>query len=223
MRKIEKAPVVIKNSINTISKEEIERFIIDNGSEDLCVFGGFRVGGNFCQQVPDEAANCIFSLLESGAKINSYLEVGAAAGGTTFLFNNYFHPSKVVIVDNDSHPRCTLRGDILTGIDYTEVIGDSQLENTIKQAGEYAPFDFIVLDAVHSYNETKGDVTNYSQFLSDGGYLFLHDSVWSGGQVDKVVDELKNDDNFDFVNEWVSETHKSNPCGIALFKKKGRK
>lgn len=209
-------------SITTIpTVQEIEQFIIDNGSECLATFGGFKVGGNYCQQVPDEAANCIHSLLESNTAINSYLEVGAAAGGTTYLFNNYFHPSQIVIVDNNSHHRCAMRSKTLSGIDYIEIINDSQSEDAIRRTSKYAPFDFIILDAVHGYMETMLDVIHYSPFLSSNGYLFLHDSVWAGGQVDRVVRELKSnpESKLKFVNEWVSETHKSNPCGIALFRK----
>jgi len=211
----------IEGHIPTI--EEIEKFVLDNGSDDIPTFGGTAVGGNFCQQVPDEISRCICYLLESGAKIDSYLEVGAAAGGTTFLFNNYFHPEKIVIVDNNSHPRCSFRPKVLSGIDYTEIINDSQSEDAIRRTGKLAPFDLIILDAVHSYMETMLDVVHYSPMIKNGGYLFLHDSVWAGGQVDRVVKELKTNDRFEFVNEWVSETHKSNPCGIALFRQKGRK
>jgi predicted O-methyltransferase YrrM len=211
---VEEAPVeAVPNQL-----EEIEKFILDLGTEDLHTFGGSKVGGKYCQQVPDEAARCILYLLES--KINSYLEVGVAAGGTTFLFNHYFHPEKIVLVDNNSHPRCALRPQILSGIDYTEIINDSQSEDAIRRTGKFAPFDLIILDAVNSYMETMMDVIHYSPFLSPGGYLFLHDSVWPGGQVDRVVKELKTNDKFEFINEWVSETH---PCGIALFRQKGRK
>ena len=207
--------------VNPLTVEEIESFILEHGTEDLNTFGGMKVGGVFCQQVPDEAAACIFHLLESGVTINSYLEVGAAAGGTTFLFNHYFHPEKIVIVDNNSHPRCAFRPSVLAGLDYVEIVNDSQSEDAIRRTAKYAPFDFIILDAVHSYMETMMDVIHYSPFIAPGGYLFLHDSVWAGGQVGRVVKELKTYDGFQFVNEWVSNIHKTNPCGIALFKKGG--
>jgi len=209
-----------KPAIPTV--EEIQEFVIANGTDDFETFGrmpGSFVGGNHCQQVVDEIGPCIHYLLSNNVKISSYLEVGAAAGGTTFLINHYFQPSQIIIVDNNSHPKCTFRGKTLSGMDYVEIIDDSQSENAIRRTSKYAPFDFIILDAVHTYMETMMDVIHYSPMLSGGGYLFLHDSVWSGGQVDRVVREIKTHPSFTFVNEWVSSTHQSNPCGIALFQK----
>lgn len=196
---------------------EIEQFVIDHGTDDIATFGGTIIGGNFCQQTPDEIANCIHYLLSSNANVNSYLEVGAAAGGTTFLFNHYFHPSQIVILDNNSHPKCAVRKNTLSGLDYIEIIDDSQAEEAIRRAGKYAPFDLVVLDAVHTYVETMMDVVHFSPMLNPGGYLFLHDSVWAGGNVYRVVKELKTHSGFTFINEWVSEVHTNNPCGIALF------
>lgn len=210
----------IQGYIPTIA--EIEQFVIDHGSDDLDTFGGQQVGGNFCQQIPDEIARCIHHLLSNNVSINSYLEVGAAAGGTTFLFNHYFHPGQIVILDNNSHPRCFFRRNTLDGLDYIEIIEDSQSENAIRRTGKYAPFDFIILDAVHSYMETMMDVIHFFPMLTPGGYLFLHDSVWGGGQVDRVVRELKTHPDFIFINEWTSEIHKTNACGIALFQKGGK-
>jgi cephalosporin hydroxylase len=212
-------PNPTKKSIPTIA--EIEQFVIDHGSDDIATFGGTTIGGNFCQQTPDEIANCIHYFLSNNVPINSYLEVGAAAGGTTFLFNHYFHPSQIVIVDNNSHPKCQIRRNVLTGLDFIEIIDDSQSEEAIRRTGKYAPFDLVILDAVHTYVETMMDVVHYSPFLSPGGYLFLHDSVWMGGNVARVVKELKTHQLFTFINEWVSEVHTTNPCGIALFSKKG--
>jgi predicted O-methyltransferase YrrM len=210
----------VRAQVPTIA--EIEKFVADHGSDDINTFGGAFVGGNFCQQVPDEAANCIHYLLSNDVKINNYLEVGAAAGGTTFIFNNYFHPTQIVIVDNNSHDKCCIRRDVLTGMDYIEIIEDSQSENAIRRTGKYAPFDFVILDAVHSYMETMMDVIHFTPMLVDNGYLFLHDSRWPGGQVDRVVRDLKRHAGFLFINEWVSEIHKTNACGIALFQKVGK-
>jgi len=197
----------------------ITKFITDAGSDDLLTFGGDHVGGVFCQQVPDELAPCILKLIESGVKIHSYLEVGAAAGGTTFIFNHYFRPEKIVIVDDNSHPNCIKRPEVLKGIDYTEIIEDCHSGKAVKRAGELGPYDFIILDAVHSYESTTACVALYGPFLSPGGLLFLHDSVWKGGKVDWVVRDLKQDAGWEFVGEWISPTHYSNPCGICVFRK----
>ena len=201
------------------SLESIMKFIKDAGSDDLNTFGGEYVGGVYCQQVPDELAPCLWSLMAMGVKINAYLEVGAAAGGTTFIFNHYFHPKQIVIVDDNSHPNCAKRSESLAGIKYSEIINDCHSREAVQLAGEMGPYDLIILDAVHSYESTRVCVNLYSPFLSPGGLLFLHDSVWRGGKVDWVVRELQEDKGWEFVGEWISPTHYANPCGIAIFRK----
>ena len=69
--------------------QSIIDFILASGSDDLATFGGKHEGGIHCQQIPDELAPCILAILESGETINAYLEIGVAAGGTTFLVNHY--------------------------------------------------------------------------------------------------------------------------------------
>lgn len=205
-------------NIDFPSVENIETFIRECGSEDLEVFGGTYAGGVCSQQIPDELAPCIYDLLKMGVKINSYLEVGAAAGGTTYIFDYYFNPKQIVLLDNNEHPKYNLRPEILKGIEYREIIGDSQSESASVAAREFSPYDFIILDAVHTYQATKIDVALYGPMLSKGGYLFLHDSVWSGGKVDRVVRELKTEKGWEFIGEYITKVHK-NPCGIALFRK----
>jgi predicted O-methyltransferase YrrM len=204
--------------------DEIQQFVISHGTEDFNTFGhmeGQFVGGILCQQVVDEIGPCIHYLLSNNVQINSYLEVGAAAGGTTFLFNHFFHPSTIIIVDNNSHPQCVHRGRILREIDTIEIIDDSQSENAVRRAKKYAPYDFVLLDAVHTYMETMMDIVHFAPMIAPGGYIFLHDSVWNGGEVERVVREMKTHADYKFINEWISPTNITNPCGIALFSKKG--
>ena len=202
---------------------EIEQFVVSHGTEDFNTFGqmeGSFVGGNFCQQVVDEIGPCIHYLLSNNVQINSYLEVGAAAGGTTFLFNHYFHPETIIIIDNNSHPQCFHRGRVLREIETIEIIDDSQSENAVRRAKKYSPFDFVVLDAVHTYMETMMDIVHFAPMIAPGGHLFLHDSVWAGGEVERVVREMKTHADYKFIHEWVSPTNITNPCGIALFSRK---
>jgi cephalosporin hydroxylase len=202
-----------------VTLADITRFITDAGSDDLNTFGGDHVGGACVQQVPDELAPCILKLLEMGVKIDSYLEVGAAAGGSAYIFNHYFMPGNIVLIDNNSHPNCVKRPEVLEGIAYREIIGDVHDPDVIRQAEDLGPYDFIILDCDHSYDSTMADVLLYGPLLSPGGFLFFHDSVWRGGKVDWVVRGLKQDPGWEFIGEWISPTHYSNPCGIAVFRK----
>jgi predicted O-methyltransferase YrrM len=221
LEKDEVAQEVIQEVINEIydpySIEEIEKFIMGAGSDDLPTFGGSVVGGIYLQQVPSELASCIKSLIDSGQAIQSYLEVGVAAGGTTFIINHFFHPSRIVLIDDNQHPKSRFRASILRGIPTTEIIGNSHEEKVITNTNTTEPFDFIFLDGDNSYEGTMADVTNYASKLTSGGFLAIHDTGFKSWGVSKVVRELVDGSDFTFIGEWIA---KEGPfCGIALFRK----
>jgi len=200
------------------SIEEIERFVEDAGSDDLPTFGGKHVGGIFVQQIPDEIAPCIHAILESGEPIETYLEIGVAAGGMTYLTNHFFHPEEIVLVDTNEHPRCVNRPQVLAGIRTTEIIGksgDDAIRDRVVDLGYL--FDAVMIDGVHHYENVKRDVELYAPYLSDGGFLMLHDSALKNWGVPRVVAELKEDPAFQFIGEWTSK--KVKPCGVALFQR----
>lgn len=199
-----------------MKREEILQFILDAGSDDLGVFGGDYAGGIRIQQIPDEIAPCINDLMSCGKDINSLLEIGSAAGGTAYVFNRFFKPERIVIIDDNLHARHDLRQEILKGIERQEIIGKSRDDEIIKQVtGE---FDLLIIDADHSYTGVWADIINYSPFLKQGGFMLLHDSVMPVWDVPKVVAELKEDERFSLFGEYVSKTH-PRPCGIAVFRK----
>jgi predicted O-methyltransferase YrrM len=202
--------------------QEIENFVIEAGSDSLITFGGKFEGGIHCQQVSDEITPFIHDLLSSNIHIRclpTYLEVGVSAGGNVFLMNHFLHPEKIVLIDDNKHRKTGLRSEILRGINYHEIIGHSAAEETINALEllmDGGKFDLIVLDADHSYISVKLETVLYFPFLKIGGILFLHDSVYASGQVDRVVRELKKDSRMEFIKEYISAHH---PLGIALFRK----
>jgi predicted O-methyltransferase YrrM len=213
-----------KVSIEKISFEEIEQFILAAGSDSLQVFGGTYEGGIHIQQVPDELAACIKAILDSGQPTETMLEIGVAAGGTTFVLNYFFKFEWIAIVDDNNHPKANLRPDVLKGIEACkrqEYIGNSQDEALVKKIWfGNANFDLLLIDGDHSYRGAITDINSYLPLLKDGGFLVLHDSVTTiwGCEVPKVVVELKTDPRVEFVGEYVSTKHPS-PCGLALFRK----
>jgi predicted O-methyltransferase YrrM len=199
--------------------ESILQFILDAGSDDILTFGGSYEGGIHCQQVPDEIAPCIAAIMESGEPIRSYLEIGVAAGGTTFLFNHFFKPERIILIDDNKHHKAGLRAGILKEIAYEEIIGRSDTETAIAAAFERSPYDVILIDGGHLYPCVKADTINYLPILRPGGFLIMHDSAipppWGSPQ---VVRELRDEPSLEFVAEWVSKTH-PRPCGVALFRR----
>lgn len=207
----------MKKSKQSLTVEDIEQFVIDAGSDHVGTFGGEFEGGIQCQQVPDEIAPCILTILESAKEIKSYLEIGVAAGGTTFLMDHFFKPEKIVLIDDNRHPKAHVRPYILSDIKRKEIIGISQAIGTLDALTEIGlMFDLILIDGDHSYYGVKEDVKNYLPFLSSGGFLVMHDSALPMFGVMSVVDELKTDMRLDFIGEYIG---RKNVCGVALFRK----
>jgi len=199
--------------------EEIEEFILNCGSDDIPTFGGKFVGDINCQQVPDEFAQCILTILESGEEINSYLEIGSASGGSCFIINHYFSPDVNVLVDNNIHPKAVLRPVVLNNVSRIELIGSSHDNSICEKIREMnTSFDMLMIDGDHLYEGVRADVEMYGPFLKENGCLILHDSqVGYPWGCNKLFNELLVDSRWKLVKEYVSE--KYNKCGIGLFRK----
>lgn len=197
--------------------DEIEQFILDAGSDDLTVFGGKQQGGVFCQQNSDEMAPFIHAIMESGEPTSIYLELGAAAGGSAYIINHFLKPTKIILVDDGMHPRAWMRKTILAGIDYTTITGLSHNEDVVLKSQGYAPYDVIFIDADHSYPSVKADILLYLPMLRVGGFMIMHDTIYFGGDVGRVVKELKSDPRVEFIAEYASK--KYTPLGTCLFKR----
>jgi len=200
---------------------EIEQFILEAGSDHLPTFGGRFEGGIQCQQISDELAPCIKTILDSGEPINNYLEIGAAAGGSAYIIHHYFNPRTIVLIDDNQHPKAHIRPYILRDIPHEEIIGNSHNQSTIVSLRRLGVlFDAILIDGDHLYDGAKMDVENYYDFLRPGGFLIFHDSQI--GQepygCKLVAEETKQDiDRWTLVDEYISKTGKV--CGICLFRK----
>lgn len=204
--------------MKSMSLQSIENFVIEAGSDDLPTFGGKFVGGVHCQQVPDEIAPCISAIMESGFPVRSYLEIGVAAGGTAFIFDHFFKPDYLVLVDDNKHHKTGLRADILKHVPTHEIIGRSSDEACVASAAALSPYDVIVIDGDHLYAGVKIDTLLYLPMLRPGGFLVLHDSALPAWGVARVVRELKADPDMEFVGEYVSVKHPA-PLGVALFRR----
>jgi len=211
--------MTVNKKKKNITLEEIEQFVIDAGSDNLGVFGGAYEGGIHVQQIPDEIAPCILAIMESGHKVESYLEIGAASGGTTFIINHFFKPKGIILIDDNKHHKAGLRQTVLDGVNRREFIGSSISEEILDGvAGLNITFDLIFIDGDHHYPGVKMDTIFYLPYLRPSGYLALHDSALPAWGVMRVVRELKKDPQLQFVAEYVSQKHLA-PCGLALFRK----
>jgi predicted O-methyltransferase YrrM len=206
----------LKHDIPELS--EIENFIAESGSDHVPTFGGKFEGGIQCQQIADELAPCIMAILESGEPVKSYLEIGVAAGGTTFIFNHFFKLNTIALIDDNRHPKAHVRPYILRDIIRNEIIGHSHADGTVAALKDIkTDFDIVLIDGDHTYAGVSKDVDIYRRFLREGGFLILHDSALPEWGIQQMVVELKKDKTLDFIGEYITQKH-SRPCGVALFK-----
>jgi len=210
-------PIESQQELPTI--EEIEKFVLDNGCDHVPTFGGVYEGGIQVQQVADEIAPCIHAILSSQQPITAYLEIGAAAGGTTFLMNYYLKPKQVVLIDNNRHPKHHVRPYILSMVVRKEIIGDSHAGGTVEAIRSLGiGFDVLMIDGDHSYDGVLADYQNYIEFLNPGGFLIFHDSMIEQIGIMRLVKELRHDTALEFTDEYVTKKH-TFQCGVALFRK----
>lgn len=202
-----------------ITREEIEETIREAGSNSLSVFGGKFEGGINCQMTPDEFAFCLMEIIDSGHRVASYLEIGAASGGTTAMVHRFLAPDLIVLVDENKHATAHQRPQVLQGIEAVEIIGRSDDESSVAAAGTLGPYDLILIDGDHSYSGVKLDMVLYSPMLKNGGFLMFHDSALPELGVQRVVRELKKDTGYEFIGEHVSASI-PRPLGTAIFRRR---
>jgi len=195
------------------TRQEVKSSILKMGSENKNWFRGTWTGGICSQQVPSEISGLVFWLLENEVKIDSFLEIGSAAGGNVFIFDHFFKPKTIRLIDNNSQPRCKLRPKILKDILYEEFVGDSQTVDARNFAATHN-YDFIFIDADHSYNAVKSDINFYSPLASQ--YIAFHDYFQCVG-VNQAVNEWRQNNNFKCVKIFGSKQK----VGIILFQNMG--
>jgi len=200
-------------------KQDIEKFIRSLGSGSLAVFGGEYEGGIYLQQIPDEIASCIVDVINirDKGRFKNYLEIGAASGGATYLFNHFFNWDNVLLIDDNQHKyrHWCLRENILKHIKHEEFIGDSHTEEAFNFAKRFM-FDLIFIDGDHTYEGVKKDIEMYLGLLNVGGLVLFHDTLFDRRSlgVKRAFEELKADENFKFINEYVSKTKRKLGLGL---------
>lgn len=198
--------------------EALRLEIEELGSGDAKFFGGKYTGGIHLMQIPKEITQCIKYLMDNDKSINSYLEIGSAGGGTAYVFNKFFDIKTMVLIDDNFMEQGKLRKDILAGINYSEFIGDSQSREAVEFVSDLdRTFDIVFIDASHTYAGASADVINYSQFVSPGGYLIMHDVFGEPG-VRKLFSSMKNSREPASIMEFVDYNHWY-PMGIGVIKR----
>jgi len=177
--------------------------------------GGYKVfdgSRTHLLQSPYELPDLIFALKKHekdfGKKIKRFLEVGFASGINNTIFNKFFDFDEVVGVDIFEKD---LNGDnFLTNLKHknlTLVCGDSTSKRVLNIVDKFGLFDFIFIDANHTYEYVKKDFENYIKMLDKDGVIGFHDidnPDWPG--INKFWNELKETKKYKQV-EFVSKDY----------------
>ncbi|HBR15964.1 MAG TPA: hypothetical protein DD723_10590 [Candidatus Omnitrophica bacterium] len=176
---------------------EVVEFIKHNTNVEI---GGYRIFdgiGTHLMQSPYEFADFIFALKkyekDSGKKLRRFLDVGFSAGINNTLINKFFNFEEIVALDIFAAQinGFTLKGN-LTHKNLTLVCGDSTSQRVLNIVKALGTYDFIFIDANHTYEFVKKDFENYKTFLNKGGVIGFHDvdcPDWPG--INKFWNELK--------------------------------
>lgn len=157
--------------------EDVLEYIRRCGSDNLSVFGGLFEGGYHIQQVPEELAQAIMIL--ERYRTHTYLEIGAAAGGTARTLKDLGIAHEIFVIDDNKHPKHWVRKFILP---CTEWIGDSHSEECRAQLERWGrQFDLVLIDGDHNYEGVRSDLNLVLPFMAPWSILMLHDTVCTDG------------------------------------------
>ena len=110
-------------------------------------------------------------------------EIGAAGGGTLFLFARMCAPGSLVISIDLSYSmgRRRLLGTFANGRQRVVCLeADSHVEKTkrkVERLLDGSQLDFLFIDGDHSYQGVEADFVMYSPLVRPGGIIALHDIV----------------------------------------------
>ena len=162
-------------------------------------------------QSPWELADFIFELKKhetnTGHKFNSFLEVGFSSGINNSVLNKFFNFKHIVGLDYFSS---SMNADCLLGNlihkNLTLICGNTRSDYVIDLANKLGPYDFIFIDAAHTYEGVKSDFNNYLPMLSEGGVIGFHDVECP---------------DWPRINEFWNELESTNKYNMQKFVKKG--
>ena len=122
------------------------------------------------------------------------LEIGAWEGGTLRHWLTSGTCCTEVVVIDDAMRRSdewqALADSACTTLDLIK--GRSQDPAVIECARDHGPYDFVFIDADHTYDAGRQDWENYSPMVASGGLIALHDiRRYEHGDLDRLWDEIK--------------------------------
>lgn len=146
--------------------------------------------------------------LENNLKINSFIEVGTAWGGSLYGFAQISSPDATIITIDDNSKNCKFEdlqdkenkireyGKPGQKMHFIHMDSHSQgCDDKVKSILGDSKVDFLFIDGDHSYDGVKADYQTYSKYVREGGCIGFHDVAGFQEQegVKRHWDEIKGD------------------------------
>src|SRR5262249_36878149 len=114
-------------------------------------------------------------------------EIGAAGGGTAFMFSRALSPRGIVISIDLNMPRSLETAMIAWAREEKKILARRRDSHdpatvTLVRAALGGPLDVLFVDGDHTYAGVREDFARYSPLVRPGGIVAFHDIVPDHGQ-----------------------------------------
>lgn len=168
-------------------------------------------------QVPWEFDH-LLDLVADEVQSGTVLEVGCYEGGTLW---HWLQTAAVVVAVDDEmreyHGWHAWADEVPAELH--TIKGSSHDQDIIRRAEELGPYDFIFIDADHTYEAVVEDYIQYAPMLAPGGCIAFHDILPRANYgVADVWAAVKATDGVRYVEIAKNATEPGNegPCGIGV-------
>ena len=104
------------------------------------------------------------------------LEIGTWHGGTLYHWLTNASPGGVVVAVDDHHTNAGMyHAWQPPDVELVTIQGDSHNPDTIDQAAQHGPYDWIFIDAGHTYHDVTADWHNYHPMAAPDAIIAFHD------------------------------------------------
>jgi len=104
------------------------------------------------------------------------LEIGSWHGGTLYHWLTNASPGAVVVAVDDQHTNASqYRSWVPPDVELVTIQGDSHHPNTIHDVRQHGPYDWIFIDAGHTYADVLADWRTYRESATPHAVIAFHD------------------------------------------------